>query len=304
MISNAYNRQFTISTNMDLEVYFDKSLKALHNSNYNDAIYFINLAIDIAPKKEFYMFQKVKIFFVSELYDDCAEYIEANILFFYKNCSLYIFSQILSYYHLSTECSVSTISQMLSQNNIPTVIAVEFESIMDKNEIDFLEKASFSKENGDYNKCIHYCNLLVHENNDSPMVYKLKARCHYLLGHYEASISTYKKAITLKPNDDEIYHDLGIIMMELQRYPDAISYFLKSTNICPHNIEYKSSLGNAFYKWKKYDSALKCFKQIIAKDSRNIDSFLNIAEIYAQINQPKKAKKYYRRAIYLQKKYL
>ena len=304
MISNAYKKQFTISNSMDLEVYFDKSLQSLHKSNYKDAIYFIDLAIDMAPKKEFYMFQKVKIFFVSELYYDCAKYIENNILFFYKNCSLYIFSHIISYYHLSTESSIPTISKMLSQNNIPAVLALEYESIMNKREIDFLEKANFSRKNGEYHRCIQYCDLLLHLNNDDGIAYKMKAKCHYLLGNYETSILIYKKAIILTPDDDEIYHALGIIMMDLQRYADAISYFLKATTMSARNIEYKYSLGNAFYKWKKYDSALKCFKQIIAKDPRNIDSFLNIAEIYAQINQPKKAKKYYRRAIYLQKKCL
>ena len=302
MLSSIPKEQFIIATDVDSSKYFYTSVELFETFDCEGAISFIDLAINTSTKKEFYMFQKVKMLFALQMYSRCAVYIEDYLLFFYSNCSLYIFSKILHYYHISTDCSTYLLRKLLSDQNIPTVIAIEYESISNKGHSDFFKKALLAKSNNDFLTCISYCDLLLREHNDDPSIYITKGECHHLLGEHDLALLMYQKAILIAPNNDLIHHDLGIIMMALERYPEAIASFNEATDLVPSNIKYKINLGEAFYRWKKYDSALKCFKEVIHKTPTHIDSYLRIAEIYIQINQTKKAKKYYKKANHMGRK--
>lgn len=304
MMTNTTDNQVNTHKELSPNTYFEKSLDAFNNSNKNDAIYFIDLAISSCSKKEFFMFQKAKMFFALKSYSECSNYIEENILFFYKNCSLYIFSQIINYYQLCTTYSPASLSLILRSKNIPYALACEYYHIINKNNVDFINKAVIAKKNNKYELCISYCDLVLNYNNSEASTYLLKSQCHHLLGQTDLAISAYTKLLELTPFNDSIYHTLGIVMMELNRYPEAISFFEQATKLLPSNTEYRFCLGDAFFKWRKYDSALKCFKDVITKEPTHINSYIRIAEIYIQINNNKKARKYYKQANLVQKKYL
>lgn len=288
-----------MTTDTNSVTYFNKSLESLNLLNFEAAINFIDLAITNAVKKDFYMLQKTKILFVANLLLKCSDYILENILYFYQHSPLHIFSQILYYYQTSSGCSTLSLQELLTQNNIPSILANEYSSFIDNPNVDLLEKAIYAKENNSYLTCIHYCDLLLKQDPSNISIYLMKAKCQHLLGEHNIAIDTYKEILSLQPNLVPIYHDLGIIMMELKRYPEAISCFQQATVLDPSKVDYITQLAEAFYQWRKYDSALTNFKKALAKKPSCSEILLRIADTYNQTNKPKKAKKYYKKVLNL-----
>jgi len=284
----------------NLNSYFYMSLKALRLLNFEEAINFIDLTIADSAEKEFYMFQKAKILFIANLLPKCALYIEENMVSLYKHCSLYIFSQVLYYYQQSSNCSTSSLQLLLIEKGIPSILADEYVSIFNKEDMDYLEKATKAMEVSDYTTCISYCNLIFKEGTPPISAYLLTGKCHQILGDYDLATVIYKKALKLKPNLTIIYYNLGGIMMECKQYPKAIVHFQLALSLEPKNLAYRSILAETFFKWKKYDSALAHFKKIIVQDPHCMEALLRIADIYTITNFPRKAKKYYKRVLRLQ----
>jgi len=278
---------------------FNMSLKSLDLCNFVEAINLIDLAITYAAKKEFYMYQKVKILYVACLYSKCSYYIEENLTCFYKYCSLNIFSQVLHYYQQSCQASTDSLKQLLIQKDIPSVLADKYVAILNKKDVGFLEKATDAMDQSDYATCIDYCNLLLKQNAPPIPAYLMKAKSHQILEQYNLAIKAYKKALILQPNLASIYYNLALIMMALKQYAKAISYSQQALRIEPFNLVYRNLLAEGFYKWRKYDSALLYFKKVIGLNPNCREAYLRIADIYHLTQKPKKARKYYKKLLQL-----
>lgn len=279
------------------DTHFHKALEFLRLSNYQSALESINLAIICSLSKDFYMFQKVKILFVAQMFPQCSDYIAEHLKTLYQNSPLYIFSQILYYYQCSSNCSTLVLEDLLATNNIPSVLAHEFPFFINHPDINLLEKIISTKESNDYSTCIDYCDLLLNNDPSDLTVQLIKAKCHTLLGDYDLGISTYNHAITLSPNTPSIYSELGTVFLSLKEYPRAISYFEKALDLAPSNISLVNQLAESFYLWKKYDSALIYFKKILSVNPHCHETLLRIAATYEYTNRPKKAKKYYKKVL-------
>lgn len=278
-------------------IHFKKSLEFLRLSNYQSAIESIGAAINNSTDKNFYMFQKIKILFVGQLFSECSDYIELNLIDLYKQSSLYIFSQVLYYYQTTSGCSTSDLEYLLLTNNIPSILANEYQIFINNPTLNLLEKIIFAEEANDYSLCVNYCDLLLKKDPTNITTCLIKAKCHCLLKDYDLGISTYKKAISLEPNVPSIYNELGNVMLGLNYYPEAISCFQDALDLDPSNSYFRTQLAEGFYLWKKYDSALINFKKVLAKKPGCPEVLLRIASTYEEIHKPRKAKRYYKKVI-------
>jgi len=288
------------SLETNLNNYFNMSLKSLRLFDFENAIDLIDLAIIHSTKKDFYMFQKVKILFIACLYPKCSCYIKENLTYFYEHCSLKIFTQILYYYQQSCGGATDPLDQLLAQKGIPPILTHKYITNHNKNDVAFLKKATDAMEKNDYATCINFCNLLLKQNVPSISIYLMKGKSHQMLGQYDLSIKTYKNALLLQPDSAPIYHNLGVIMIALKQYAKAISYSQRALRIEPANVVYRNLLAESFYKWRKYDSALIHFKKVIIQNPNCTEAYLRIADIYNLIQKPRKAKRYYKKTLRLQ----
>ncbi len=283
------------------DIHFRNSLEFLRLSNYQSAMESIDLAITSNSNKDFYMFQKIKILFVAQMFSECSDYIKHNLKVLYDQSSLYIFSQILYYYQSSSNCSSSTLEDLLLTNNIPSILAHEFPVFIDHPDINLLEKIVCTKEAYEYLTCIDYCDLLLDKDTSNLTTLLIKAKCHCLLGNHDLGVSTYEQAISLAPNTPSIYEELGSIFLCLKDYSKAISCFQRALDLDSSNTSLLTQLAESFYLWKKYDSALTFFKKVLSINPHCNETLLRIAATYEQTNRPKKAKKYYKKVLSLTK---
>lgn len=279
----------------DENIYFKKSLISLQISNYNSAINYIDKAIATSKNKSFYRFQKIKILYVAKMYDECAKYIESQLMDLYKNSSLHIFCQIIRYFKESTNCSTSDLENLLKKNNIPLVLASDFKLFIKKANLNLFQHVLYLNESNDYSKCIGYCDLVLDKDHFNITCYLIKARCYCLLDCYDLAISTYEKVLILESDTASIYNEFATVLMNLKQYPKAIAVFESALKLEPSNSHLINQLAECYYLWKKYDSALIYFKKSLRKNPRCTETLLRIASLYEETNSPKKAKRYYKK---------
>lgn len=278
-------------------VHFHESLESLRLSNYDAALESINLAIRSNHSKIFYMFQKIKILFVAQMFTQCTDYITYHLKTLYKESPLSIFSQILSYYKTASTCSICELEDLLLANNIPIILAKQYPAFIANPNLDLLARILLSKNAKDYVTCIDYCDLFLNKDTSNTTVYLTKARCHHLLGEEDSAIVTYEKVIDLIPNTSSLFNEIGNAMLDFKNYPRAIACFEQAVKFDPFNISFTSQLAESFYLWKKYDSALVNFKKVLSQNPHCSETLLRIADIYEQMNRSKKAKKYYKKVL-------
>jgi len=100
------------------------------------------------------------------------------------------------------------------------------------------------------------------------------------LGKYDDGLSSFEKAIDLKPDYVEAYNNLGIVWIKKGQYELAIEQFETAIAFDKEHISAINNLGYTLLKTKKNELALETFKESYALNENNIDTVLGLALAY------------------------
>ncbi len=116
---------------------------------------------------------------------------------------------------------------------------------------------------GKYEEAIkHYERALELDSSDEDTLLAL-ADAYSALGNLSAAESTYKKAISLRPNYWRVYSWLGIFYRNQNRYADAADTLRKATELAPDDYRGYSNLGGAYVLEGRYSKAIDTLKRSI-----------------------------------------
>jgi tetratricopeptide (TPR) repeat protein len=110
------------------------------------------------------------------------------------------------------------------------------------------------------------------------------AESYTKLGNFTAAESTYKQAITLRPNYWAVYHWLGLFYYEQARYPEAAELFLKETKLAPDNYQGYYTLGGIYVTQGRYQDAIDAFERSIYLRPSS-DAYNNLGYAYTLMHR-------------------
>lgn len=111
-------------------------------------------------------------------------------------------------------------------------------------------------------------------------------RAHINLGNaYEkkglnAAFEEYQKALSIDPNDADVYNNLGIYYNKMNLFDDAIQHFTKCLNINPRHARAYNNLGVVLTRQRRLDDAIQAFKQAISMNPLYPDAHNNLGIAY------------------------
>ncbi|MBR4330760.1 MAG: tetratricopeptide repeat protein [Candidatus Riflebacteria bacterium] len=159
-----------------------------------------------------------------------------------------------------------------------------------KNALAFAEKASQQKPNSPVYK--FYLSQLLDMNKDYENAILVASQAADLadkdsflwlnLGDmnmkykkYSDSISSYKKSLTIDPDNDRALNNLSYtLLMNNQDYQIALELALKAVKLEPNSFAYRDTLAWAYYKCEKYTEALNEISKM----------YINTSEISPEID--------------------
>ncbi len=130
------------------------------------------------------------------------------------------------------------------------------------------------------------------------------AEVMYLLGSLyldknerQKAVDLFAKSIEIDPDHDGSLNSLGYIYAEDNvKLDEALEFVQRAVKIAPDNGAYLDSLGWIYYKKGMYDEALSHLEKADSylKDPTIYD---HLGDVYYEMNQPEKAKKYWRMSL-------
>ncbi|MTJ53625.1 tetratricopeptide repeat protein, partial [Anabaena sp. UHCC 0253] len=83
------------------------------------------------------------------------------------------------------------------------------------------------------------------------------------LGRYEEAISSYDKAVEIKPDKHEAWYNRGISLYNLGRYEEAISSYDKAVEFKPDYHEAWYNRGISLYNLGRYEEAISSYDKAV-----------------------------------------
>jgi eukaryotic-like serine/threonine-protein kinase len=118
------------------------------------------------------------------------------------------------------------------------------------------------------------------------------------IGENQRAIENEEKATQLDPGNSDYWSNLGASYYQAERVDDAIAAFQKAIQLVP-KPNYYSRLGVPYFFQGKYREAAQAFETAVANGANSSEAYVNLADSYRWMNEPKKATAAYDRAIEL-----
>ncbi len=127
------------------------------------------------------------------------------------------------------------------------------------------------------------------------------------VGRSDEAVQMYYQAILVNPGYDEIYYNLGIVLMQKRFFKEAVNAFKEVIRLNPTNAEAYALLADAYIGSGDSSSGMKYLKEAEAEYMKmydksgqgTIEKHLNLGNIYFKLGEINKASAEYRQVIKL-----
>ena len=90
-------------------------------------------------------------------------------------------------------------------------------------------------------------------------------------GNIEQALMNFQKTTELNPNHANGFYNLGLTMFKLGRIEESINSYFQSLAILPNDVQTHHALGNAFFAQCKWDRAITCYQSALNINSQSSD---------------------------------
>ena len=123
---------------------------------------------------------------------------------------------------------------------------------------------------------------------------------HAALGDNDAAVSSYNKAIEIKPDYAEPYNNLGVSLKTLGRHTEAITSYNKAIEIQPDYAEAYNNLGNSLNDVERHNEAVASYNKAIEIQPNYVDAHYNLGISLNDLERYNEAIASYNKAIQIQ----
>lgn len=124
----------------------------------------------------------------------------------------------------------------------------------------------------DFDKALEYVKKAININNCFSEAYNTMAMIYNEKEEYDEALINYNKALEFgKKNLDSIYNNIAILYMKQENINDALKYLNKVIEINPYNVETYINLGDMYIRLLNYDKALEYYEK-----AKKYSSYINI----------------------------
>jgi tetratricopeptide (TPR) repeat protein len=127
------------------------------------------------------------------------------------------------------------------------------------------------------------------------------ADLHIKAGNLEKAIECYQNALSLEPENADIYNALGLVMLHLGQNDMAKELFITASALAPKSSQSFRNLGLVYYALNNRKAAVESFEKALKIDPGNGDALLNLGQIYKNEDKQQLARGYFERAVVAKK---
>ena len=130
-----------------------------------------------------------------------------------------------------------------------------------------------------------------------PLLPNLLGAVNTGLGRLEQAVSSFTKALQIKPDYAEAYSNLGSALNDLGRPEEAVANYNKALQIRPDFAEAHNNLGNARNNLGKLEEAVSSFTKAVQIKPDYAEAHYNLGNVLRGLGKPEEAVTSYNKAL-------
>jgi tetratricopeptide (TPR) repeat protein len=105
------------------------------------------------------------------------------------------------------------------------------------------------------------------------------------LERYEPAVKEYKAALGLRPDNSQLYLNLGNVYREQMKYPEAVECYRKSIQVDPYYAPAHLRLGDTLLAESNTEEAIQHLRSAVQLDPSVPDGHAKLAKALANANR-------------------
>jgi tetratricopeptide (TPR) repeat protein len=118
-------------------------------------------------------------------------------------------------------------------------------------------------------------------------------------GRYDASVTEWKKALQLNPDDAKAHNNLGRVLAAKGDIDEAVEHWQRALQLNPDYAEAHNNLGTALVRKGRFDEAIAHFRTVLETNPESPEVHNNLGRALAERGKLGEALKHWRKAVAL-----
>ena len=97
--------------------------------------------------------------------------------------------------------------------------------------------------------------------------------------------SLYQQILNLVPNESNVLNLLGVVAYQTGLNEDAIEWIYNSMTLSPNNEKWYYNLGAAYRAVERLLNAVECYQKALGINSNFVDAYASLRNTYSQIGR-------------------
>lgn len=233
----------------------NRGVSAYYQDKLNEALFFVNKALDIDQRDVDFINLKGSILFRLGKVDDAQKIYESSLKIDKRN-SQTLSSKASVEYKLGNKPEALSLLKRATKSNEANANA-------------WYNLGVISYDDGKFDNSIAYFNKSLTYSED-PYSYGYLGMILRKQAKYDEALQIHNKAIQLDPQNPEHYYNKGVALAFMENHEEALTYFATTLNLNPMHINARINKAVALYRLKRNDEAFLEIQHAIRLDGNNL----------------------------------
>jgi len=139
------------------------------------------------------------------------------------------------------------------------------------------------------NRALDYYAAALSLSPNNAQLYNEWGQTYFALGEYEQAAARYEKSLTIDRQYVQTYLLLGELSMRQKDWDRALEVYQQALEIAPQSVDLYSALGYVYTQKKDLEAALQAYQQAVKLQPKNFNNRKNLAILYQQMGRIEEA---------------
>jgi len=136
-------------------------------------------------------------------------------------------------------------------------------------------------------------------NPNDPAIYNTLGNIDFALGDYIRSARSYKKALELGREDQDLLINLGLALFGTGRNEEGLKYLLDAVQVDSTSTDALYYLGLGYNRLRKKDKEADCYLKVLQLDPDYVEALISLGTLYLDQGKLSQAEQLFTRALKL-----
>jgi len=133
---------------------------------------------------------------------------------------------------------------------------------------------------GQLKQSLQQVNILLQQFPNSSILYNISGVAYRGLDQLDASIKSYEKALSIKPDFAEACYNMGNALRDQGKLNEALEAYTKAISIKPDYADAYNNMAVALKKQGKLEEAIEAYTEVLAIKPDYADAYFNIGNAF------------------------